>query len=155
MKVSSILVRKGREVHTIRPEQPISDAVKSMVDQHIGALIVVDADARPISIISERDILSGVQCHCARMTEFTVADLMAGKLISCSSEESIDDAMQLMNHNETGHRIRHLAVIDNGELSGVVTVGDIVDALLTERSFENQLLRNYIKHWPEEENGAG
>ncbi len=151
MKVASILKKKGREVHTIHPEQKVAEAVEILVQQRIGALVVVDAAGRPVSIISERDVLRALHHHCSRMAEFEVRELMAEQMVACVSSDSVDDVMHLMNHNVTGRRIRHIPVVDDGELIGMVTLGDIIEALLTEREFENNLLRNYIKNWPEEE----
>jgi CBS domain-containing protein len=148
MRIASVLKRKGAEIHTIDPHAPVTEAVRRMGENRIGSLVVVDGD-RPVGIITERDVLQALDAH-GTLTGRCIAELMAARLVVCSSADTVDKAMSLMTHNITGRRIRHLPVIDDGHLVGVLSIGDVVDALLTEATFENRLLRNYIKHWPEE-----
>lgn len=149
MRVASVLKRKGAEIHTIDPKAPVTEAVRRMVEKRIGSLMVVDG-GRPVSIITERDVLRALDADGA-LAGRTVADLMATRFVVCSSADTVDKAMSLMTHNITGRRIRHLPVIDDGYLVGVLSIGDVVEALLTEATFENRLLKNYIQHWPEDD----
>lgn len=149
MRVASILKRKAAEIHTIGPQAPITEAVRRMVEHRIGCLVVVDDDA-PVSIITERDVLRALDAT-GTLAGRRVGDLMAATLVICTSADTVDKAMSLMSHNVTGRRIRHLPVIDERRLVGVLSIGDVIDALLTEATFENRLLKNYIKHWPEED----
>ncbi len=149
MRIASVLKRKGTEIHVIDPNAPVTEAVRRMVENRIGSLMVVDG-GRPVSIITERDVLQALDVDGA-LAGRTVADLMAARLVVCSSADTVDKAMSLMTHNVTGRRIRHLPVVDDGHLVGMLSIGDVVEALLTEATFENRLLKNYIKHWPEED----
>lgn len=150
MKIASVLRKKGGEVHAIDPGQSMIDAVTLMVDKRIGSLIVVE-QGRPVGIVTERDVLRAIPRHGATLAGVEVRRLMSSPLITCSSDDTVDHAMGLMTNNTTGWRIRHLAVIDDGELVAVLSIGDVVDALLTEAKFENRLLKNFIRNWPEEE----
>lgn len=149
MRIASVLKRKGTRIHTIDPQAPVTEAVRRMVENRIGSLMVVDG-SRPVSILTERDVLQALDAD-GTLAGRKVADLMASRLVVCSSADTVDTAMSLMTHNVTGRRIRHLPVIDDGRLVGMLSIGDVVDALLTEAKFENRLLKNYIKHWPEED----
>lgn len=106
---------------------------------------------RLVSIVTERDVLLAVGSHGDSLSDVTVGKVMARQLIICSSDDTLDRAMDMMTNNATKKRIRHLPVVDDEVLVGVVSIGDVVDALLTKTRFENQLLKNYIKNWPEEE----
>ena len=149
MKVSRILQNKGNEYYGIAPDQPLTDAVRLMMDYRIGSLVVMENGVL-ISIITERDIMGAVDKYQAELSGISVREMMAPKLVTCSSDDSIDHAMDLMTNNLTKRRVRHLPIVDDGKLVGVISIGDIVYALLTETKFENQLLKNYIKNWPEE-----
>lgn len=145
------LLRDGEGFHSVGPRQRLLDAVRLMMQHRIGALVVLEADEL-VGIITERDVLGAVDSHAADLNAagaLRVADLMSTELVVCGSDTSVDRAMELMIHNRTGRRVRHLPVVDAGALQGVVSIGDLVQALLTETEFENKLLRNYIKNWPE------
>jgi CBS domain-containing protein len=148
MKVKSLLKKKGSRLLTVTPDIALVDAVRTMMENRVGSLLVAQ-DGRLISIITERDVMAAVDRSADRLRELTVGDMMAKQLVTCNSDDGVDAIMDLMLRNPTKHRIRHLPVVDNGELLGVVSIGDVVDALLTEAKFENQLLKNYIKNWPE------
>jgi len=155
MKISGILKDKGTIFFSIEPDQLLCDAVALMMQHKIGALIVLE-NGKLKSIVTERDVMGAVNNHKEKITSIKVIDVMAPKLVTCSSEDDIAQAMDMMTNNITKRRIRHLPVVDNGELAGVISIGDIVSALLTETKFENRLLKNYIQNWPDEvieENG--
>lgn len=153
MRIASVLKRKGAQVHTIEAPARATEAVRRMVQARIGSLIVVQGGL-PVSIVTERDVLRALDEHGA-LAGRTVAELMAPRLVVCRSADTVDEAMRLMTHNVTGRRIRHLPVVDDGHLVGMLSIGDVVEALLTEATFENRLLKNYIKHWPEEDGADG
>jgi len=145
------LLRNEKTCHGIEPHQPLLAAVRLMMQHRVGALVVLDAGAL-VGIITERDVLGAVDRHTEDLREagrLRVADLMSTRLVVCSSDTGVDQAMALMLHNETGQRVRHLPVVDEGHLRGVISIGDVIQALLTETEFEAKLLRNYIKNWPE------
>ncbi len=149
MKVSQILQKKGSFCHSIESGKSLAEAVKTMMDNRIGSLLVID-QGKLEGIITERDVMWSVNEFGHKVPEAKVRDVMSKKLVSCHGQCTVADAMDLMTKNETGKRIRHLPVIDQGELMGVISIGDIMNTLLQETVFENKLLKNYIKHWPEE-----
>lgn len=150
MKIRHILEKKGQQCHSITPEQPVPEAVRLMIRNRIGSLVVIDRE-QIVGIVTERDVVWAAGQHSVNLVNMTVHDIMAKTLVTCTGEDSLDHAMDLMTRNPTKQRIRHLPVIDNGKLMGLISIGDIVHALLTKTEFENKLLKNYIKHWPDEE----
>lgn len=153
MKVSHILKEKGTEFLSIEPDQMLCDAVALMMQHKIGSLIVLE-NGKLRSIVTERDVMGAVDKHQAKVTEIKVRQVMAPKLVTCHSDDDIGMAMDMMTNNLTKRRIRHLPVVDEDELAGVISIGDIVHALLTESKFENRLLKNYIQNWPDDEDKA-
>ncbi len=150
MKVSQILQKKGNLCHSIEPGKTLVEAVASMMQYRIGSLLVMEA-GKLISIVTERDVLWAVNEYGAKVIEIKVRDLMAEHLVTCHGECSLADAMDMMTKNPTGRRIRHLPVLEGEKLLGLISIGDIVNTLLQEAEFENKLLRNYIRNWPEVE----
>ena len=150
MKIRHILEKKGQQCHSISPEQSVPEAVRLMIHNRIGSLVVID-QGKIAGIVTERDVVWAAGQHSVNLVNMTVHDIMAKTLVTCSGEDSLEHAMDLMTRNPTKQRIRHLPVIDDGKLNGLISIGDIVHALLTKTEFENKLLKNYIKHWPDEE----
>ncbi len=149
MKISSILKDKGSSFFSIEPDQLLSDAIAIMMQHKIGSLIVME-NGKLKSIVTERDVMGAVNKYKDTLASLKVNDVMAPKLVTCGSEDDIAQAMEMMTNNFTNKRIRHLPIVDKGELSGVISIGDIVQALLTETKFENRLLKNYIQNWPDD-----
>lgn len=150
MKVRHILEKKGQQCHSIAPDQPVPEAVRLMIHNRIGSLVVMDS-GKIVGIVTERDVVWAAGQHSVNLINMTVHDIMAKTLVTCTGEDSLEHAMNLMTRNPIKQRIRHLPVIDDGKLVGLISIGDIVHALLTKTEFENKLLKNYIKHWPDEE----
>lgn len=150
MKVCHILEKKGRQCHSITPDQPVAEAVRMMIHHRIGSVVVMDG-GQLVGIVTERDVVWAAGQYSVSLVNMTVRDIMAKTLVTCSGQDSLDYAMDLMTRNPTKRRIRHLPVVDDGKLTGLISIGDIVHALLTQTEFENKLLKNYIKHWPDEE----
>lgn len=150
MKVKHLLKDRQPPYYEIAPDQPLQEAVNRMMENHIGSLVVFD-EGKMISIVTERDILRAVHEHGPDFDNIRVQDVMAPDLVICDMEDSLDQAMELMFNNKTGHRIRHIPVQNEDSLIGVISIGDIVSALLTETQYENRLLKSYIKKWPEPE----
>lgn len=150
MKISHILNRKGPHFFSIEADQPLSEAVRLMIHHRIGSLVVMDG-GRLVSIVTERDVVWAAGSHGSNLTQMKVRDIMAKKLVTCVADDELDHAMDIMTQNPTKQRIRHLPVLEGGKLIGVISIGDIVHALLTEREFENKLLKTYIRNWPDEE----
>ena len=151
MNVSSILEKKGNDCIRITENDSMLEASKVMCKHKIGSLVVFDDD-KIKSIVTERDVMNAVGSD-ADLSSSKVAEFMPKNIVTCSSGHSLEQAMSMMMDNETGHRIRHLPVIDEGEFAGIISIVDVVEQLLTESQFENQILKNYIKKWPEEAAG--
>lgn len=150
MNVSYLLRnRSGNSYYAIGPEQPLADAVHLMMQHRIGSLVVLEG-GRLVGIVTERDVMRAVDDYLPRLPDVTVQDVMTTDPVTCPLTSSVDEAMDSMLHNATGNRIRHLPVLDGERLVGVISIGDIVEGLLTETRFENKLLKHYIKNWPEE-----
>jgi CBS domain-containing protein len=139
MKVETILAAKGGRVETIRPDRLITLAAAKLRDARIGAL-VVSKDGREVKgIISERDIVRGIAERGAAALELQVSNLMTPKVITCTPDDSVTHLMQLM----TERRIRHLPVVSaDGELRGIVSIGDVVKNRLEELELETTVLRD-------------
>jgi CBS domain-containing protein len=150
MKIRHILEQKGQQCHSITPDEPVAEAVRLMIHNRIGSLVVMER-GQITGIVTERDVVWAAGQHSVNLVNMTVRDIMAKTLVTCTSDDSLEHAMDLMTRNPTKQRIRHLPVIEGGTLVGLISIGDIVHALLTKTEFENKLLKNYIKHWPDEE----
>lgn len=150
MKIRHVLQKKGGECHRIGADEPLLTAVKCMNERRIGSLLV-ERDGEACGIVTERDVLRALAENGGVIDGIAVADVMSGALVTCLAEQTLDEAMDLLNSNATGHRIRHLPVNDGSGYCGMLSVGDVVDALLTTTTFENRLLKGYIKNWPEPE----
>ena len=139
MKVATILAAKGELVETIRPDRQITAATARLRDARIGAL-VVSTDGQDVKgIISERDIVRGIAERGAAALELTVRNLMTPKVITCTPDDSVTHLMKLM----TSKRIRHVPVIAaDGDLRGIVSIGDVVKNRLEELELEATVLRD-------------
>lgn len=127
MKMQSVLAAKGPRLVTVSPETPIGDALKLLAEHNIGALIAVDGGRVPVGILSERDIIRSLAAGPAP-TGRTVGDLMTRDVVTGSPEDDIEAVLQTM----TSRHFRHLPIIDEGVLVGVVSLGDLVKALLND-----------------------
>ncbi|MBW7916511.1 MAG: CBS domain-containing protein [Trueperaceae bacterium] len=138
--VGQLLQDKGSSVWTVSPGATVFDALGLMADKNVGALIVTEA-GRVVGIFSERDYARKVilQGHASR--ELAVRDIMTTRLVTVAPEQGLHDCMELM----TEHRVRHLPVLDQGgALLGVVSIGDVVKAVMAEQSFLIEQLQTYI-----------
>jgi CBS domain-containing protein len=140
MHVRNILDTKGNRVTTIRPEATIAATSRLLAEQRIGAALVTDAANKIVGILSERDIVGGLARHGAAVAELTVADLMTRDVLTCSPDDTIADIMGVM----TTRRVRHLPVLDDGRLAGVISIGDVVKSRLDETKLEVESLRDYV-----------
>lgn len=142
MNIQSILAIKGTKVVTIRPRQSIREAVASLVANSIGALVVVNDTGRPVGILSERDIIRAAAANEAIFSQLVSALMTRG----VTSGEPHDD-LEAVAHTMTEKRIRHVPVMDQGKLIGIVSIGDIVKAQRDQYqgeiyTLETQLLAN-------------
>ena len=140
MLVETILATKGSEVATADANETVSQAVTRMEGNGIGALVIIDRAGRPTGILSERDIARGVSRYGAGLPDTPIASLMTNDLVTCKPDDSAADIMAVM----TDRRIRHLPVLRNGALAGIISIGDVVKVRLGEIEREASDLRAYI-----------
>lgn len=150
MKLKGVLERHDGRLVTTPPGRPVQEVIRLMNQHRVGAVLVLEEDVLR-GIITERDILRALDGGKIDIDRTPVEELMSTDLVTCSEEDTLDTAMAAMSHNRTGARIRHLPILRDEHVVGVVSIGDIVATLLTETRFENKLLKHYIKNWPEEE----
>ncbi len=142
MQVSKILENKGSDVHTIRPDATIESAIAALRDHGIGAL-VVSADGSTVNgIVSERDFVHGLAEYGAALLTAQVSDVMTSDVLTCTRSDTSRDLLGQM----TERRVRHVPVVENGMLCGMVSIGDAVKARLDEVLYEADALREYITH---------
>ncbi len=143
MKASSVLLSKGSDVHTVRPQEAIHSVIKTFKEKGIGALVVSDNYVEVQGMISERDIILGFAEHGGNLLAMTVADVMQNGNV-CSP----DDDLELVMSRMTSRRVRHLAVSDDGLLCGIISIGDVVKKQLTDLELEANVLRDaYRASW--------
>lgn len=129
MNVESILSHKGRDVATLSPDNTLYDLVEQLSTRRIGAMVVTDPTGGTIKgIISERDVVHAVARHGPDALEMRVGDVMTREVLTCQPGDQITDIMGLM----TGRRFRHVPVVENGRLIGIVSIGDVVKYRLGE-----------------------
>ena len=137
MMIQSILKRKGDAVATISVFEAVHDAMDTMIEHKIAALVLTNG-AQVIGVVSERDILQAVSDRGAAVLNAPVGHIIAGPLVTVSPEETTKRVMHLMTHS----RLRHLPVMESGQLVGIVSVGDIVKYRLEELEMESSVLRD-------------
>jgi CBS domain-containing protein len=140
MNVETILGTKGRAVATIRPKDTVGAAVEALVSGNIGALVASEDGEHVDGIISERDIVHALARHGTALLALTVAEVMTRSVVTCDPTESVAELMAEM----TNRRIRHLPVVRDGRLCGIVSIGDVVKNRLDEIEYEARSLRSFI-----------
>lgn len=138
--VRDILEIKGHEVWTIAPEAPVFDALGAMAEKNVGALVVVD-NASAVGIFSERDYARKVELKNKNSHELRVRDVMTFNPVFVHPGQTIEECMEIMN----GKHIRHLPVLEAQSLVGMITIRDVVRAVISEKEHTIQHLENYIK----------
>ena len=140
MYISDILNAKGTEVITTGPAETVAATARLLNYQRIGAVIVRDAKDKVIGVVSERDIIRGIAVNGARALDMEVRELMTREVVSCKPTDTISEVMRVM----TTRRFRHLPVMEDGELKGMVSIGDVVKYRLDETELETRVLRDYV-----------
>ncbi|MDT4942416.1 MAG: hypothetical protein QOJ34_2505 [Pseudonocardiales bacterium] len=143
MKISDILRHKstdGRaEVATIAPAETVSALLAILAEHNVGALVVMQDDA-VVGIVSERDVVRRIAERGAELLESPVESIMSSDVVSCSSQESVDSVAETM----TERRIRHMPVIDDDRLVGIVSIGDVVSSRMRQLESDRGQLEQYI-----------
>ena len=140
MTVKAILSRKGNDVVTIEPSATLATAAKLLAERKIGAVMVTGIDNRVAGILSERDIVRALNELGAAMLTERVDRVMTRKVVTCTETETIASIMERM----TAGKFRHVPVVDQGRLVGIVSIGDVVKYRLNEIETESKALREYI-----------
>ena len=141
MTVKAILSKKGVEVLTIEPTTNLAAAAKLLAERKIGALVVIGPDRRVIGIVSERDIVQELAAHGPAALDLPLTEVMTRKVMTCSMSDTISSVMERM----TEGKFRHLPVVEQGRLTGIVSIGDVVKYRLQEMEHESAALRDYIQ----------
>jgi CBS domain-containing protein len=137
--VRQLLEAKAPEVFAIGPDAPVIDAVRLMAEKHIGALLVIQA-GQLVGILSERDYARKVVLAGRSSAEMPVREIMTAEVIAVGLQDSVQHCMQVV----TERRIRHLPVLDGGNVLGVVSIGDLVKAVIEDQQLELDQLQRYI-----------
>ncbi|HUZ66285.1 MAG TPA: CBS domain-containing protein [Beijerinckiaceae bacterium] len=140
MTVARILATKGRDVVTTLPHRTLREIVEVLAQKHIGAVVVVGPEGIVLGISSERDIIRAIARQGAAALDDAVSRHMTAKVVTTTEEGTVDRLMEQM----TAGRFRHVPVIRNGKLDGVVSIGDVVKYRLDEVESEHRALREYI-----------
>ena len=140
MNVSSILKSKGRAVATARPDATVLDIVQRLAAKKIGAIVVVGDNGQVVGIVSERDVIRTIGERGVGALSAPVSDVMTRSVVSCDETSAIDELMEMM----TKGRFRHLPVIMDGALVGIISIGDVVKNHVAEVEMEVSAMRNYL-----------
>lgn len=137
--VKHLLDGKGRSIVSIAPDASVFDAIKLMADKGVGSLLVMDGEAM-LGIVTERDYARKVILKGRSSESTNVSEIMTGDVLTTSGAETVNACMELM----TGKRIRHLPVVDDGKVVGMISIGDLVNAIISDQQEEIEQLEHYI-----------
>ena len=137
--VRQILDRKGTDIYSIAPEDTVLDAIKLMADKGVGAVLAIDKN-QVVGILSERDYARKVVLKGKSSRNTPVSEIMTQRVIYVSPDRSVEECMALM----TEKRVRHLPVMEGGALIGIISIGDVVKALISNQKFMIEQLERYI-----------
>lgn len=140
MNVATILKLKGRSVATARPDCTLLEIAEKLHAKRIGAIVVVGDSGRVAGIVSERDVIRAIAKDGASALQKTVSDVMTADVVSCQECSMLDELMEVM----TQGRFRHLPVMDNGSLVGIISIGDVVKNHVAEVEMEASSMRSYL-----------
>jgi CBS domain-containing protein len=138
--VKAILEAKGHEVTTLGPNERLSEAVRLLAENRIGALVVTNGDRKIVGIISERDIVRMLGKDGAAALDLSVRDVMTPKVNICNEHHTVNEVMEIM----TRGRFRHLPVEKDGQLDGIISIGDVVKRRIEDFEREAEDIRSYI-----------
>ena len=142
MKIEQLLAKKGNDVCSINPEATVYEAIQKMAEKNVGALLVMHED-KVAGIISERDYTRKLILKNRSSKDTPVADVMTKDVCYVTQQEQVNECMALM----TEKRIRHLPVIEDGKVLGVISLGDVVKTIIDEQDHEIQDYEQYIRGW--------
>ncbi len=141
--INEILLHKGTQVWTIPPDATVFEAIQMMADKNVGALVVTEGE-KLIGILSERDYTRKVALKGRSSKELPVREIISEKVTHVTPAHTIEDCMRLM----TEHRVRHLPVLDGGKIKGIVSIGDLVNWIISAQTNTINQLETYISGYP-------
>lgn len=139
MRIADVLRNKGSAVATISPDTTVSELLAGLANLNIGAMVVVDSES-VVGIVSERDVVRRLNDEGAELLNQPVSLIMTAVSVTCTPQDAVDSLSGLMTEN----RVRHVPVIDNGRLAGIVSIGDVVKTRMDELNAEREQLHSYI-----------
>ncbi len=137
--VSSILSAKGSHIWSVKPDTTVFDAITTMAERNVGALLVMDAE-KLVGVISERDYTRKVALKGRSSRETTVGEILSTHVVSATPRHTIEDCMRLMTEN----RVRHLPIVEGEKVMGIVSIGDLVNWTISAQHAAIEQLENYI-----------
>ncbi|UZF94203.1 CBS domain-containing protein [Bosea sp. NBC_00550] len=140
MNVEQLLSGKGREVISVQPHRTLAEAIRTLSEKRIGAVVVMGSDGALVGILSERDIIRALGEQGGEALESAVSRSMTSKVVTCRPQTSVDELMEIM----TTGRFRHVPVVENGRVTGIVSIGDVVKYRVAAIEAESQAMRDYI-----------
>jgi CBS domain-containing protein len=140
MRIQDVLRAKGEQVFTIRPDATVSELLSALAEHNVGALLVCNEDDSVAGIVSERDVVRRLDDRGTAVLHAPVSSIMTTSVTTCSEQDAVDELMRLM----TDQRIRHVPVLRDGRLVGVISIGDVVKHRIGELEHERENLIGYI-----------
>jgi CBS domain-containing protein len=140
MRIADILRSKGTAVATVTQTTTVTGLLAELATHNIGATVVIGPDGELAGIVSERDVVRQLQQHGPELLRWPVRDIMSSIMVTCTPGDLVDDLSALMTNN----RVRHVPVLDNGRLAGIVSIGDVVKNRMEELQAEQRHLQAYI-----------
>jgi CBS domain-containing protein len=140
MRISDVLRHKGAEVATVRGDASVADLLKRLATHNVGALVVSDDGETVAGIVSERDVVRRLHVEGEGLLHHKVRDIMTSDVATCEPHDAVDDLMRVM----TERRVRHVPVLVDGKLAGLVSIGDVVKSRMGELEDEAHQLESYI-----------
>ena len=140
MTLAAILKHKGSDVASVRPTVTIAEVARTLSARRIGGVVVLDAAGQLLGILTERDIVHALAAHGSHALEMTAAQLMTHAVTTAAPQTTVNQAMETM----TQGRFRHLPVVDDGRLAGIVSIGDVVKARIMQQETEVDSLKAYV-----------
>jgi CBS domain-containing protein len=137
--ISSLLHQKNSSLWSVSPDTAVFEAIKLMAEKNIGALLVLEGDTLA-GVFTERDYTRKIALHGKSSRDTRVAEVMTGNVVTVSPDDFVEDGMRLM----TEHRVRHLPVVEGARVIGVISIGDLVNWIISTQSAEIQQLEQYI-----------
>jgi CBS domain-containing protein len=138
--IAGVLADKGSQVLTISPRSRVFDALVSLAEHDVGALVVVDEGGRPVGMFSERDYARKVILHGKASRQIEVGEVMTFPIQCVTPSQTVEECMRIM----TLRRVRHLPVLEDGRLTGIVSIGDMVKSIISAQDDAIHQLENYI-----------